>query len=278
MEKKQFINCSGKLIDISEPIVMGILNVTPDSFYDGGKNNTLVNALKKTEKIIEEGGKIVDIGAFSTRPNSQIITHEQERNRLFPILEVVKKEFPNQIISIDTFRAKIAKEAVLSFGVDIINDISSGMFDNQMFDVVTDLNVPYIMMHLQGNLDTMHNSYFYLNIVHDIILFFSEKISLLRIRGVNDIILDPGFGFSKNLIQNYELLKNLKQFDIFEELLLVGISRKSMIYKALDIESKGALNGTTVLNTLALQAGANILRVHDVKEAVETIELLKYLK
>lgn len=278
MKKKRFINCSGKLIDVSEPIVMGILNITPDSFYDGGRNNTELSALKKTEKIILEGGKIVDIGAYSTRPGTNFISQEQERERLFPIFEAIKKEFPSLVISVDTFRAKIAKEAVQSFGINIINDISSGTFDPEMFDVVAELNVPYIMMHLQGNFETMHNSYTYSNIAHDIILFFSEKVKSLKSRGVKDIILDTGFGFSKNMIQNYELLKDLKHFKVFEELLLVGISRKSMIYKALNFSSNEALNGTTVLNTIALQAGANILRVHDVKEAVETIQLLNYLK
>ncbi len=257
---------------------MGIINITPDSFYDGGKNNTIKDALRKAEKIISEGGKIVDIGAFSTRRNMEILPVEQERSRLFPILEALKREFPSEILSVDTFRASIAREVVQTFGVDIINDISSGTFDCDMFDVVAELNVPYIMMHLQGTINTMHNPYSYLNIMNDIILFFSEKINLLKTKGVKDIILDPGFGFSKNLVQNYDLLNNLMQFNIFDELLLVGISRKSMIYKILDCEPEDALNGTSVLNTLALQANANILRVPDVKEAVEATKLLKYLK
>jgi dihydropteroate synthase len=278
LENKKFsLNCRGKLLEIENPLIMGILNLTPDSFFDGGKNNSVFLALKRVEEIIVQGGAIIDVGAFSTRPNAPFISEEEELNRLSHSLAAIRKEFPEIIISVDTFRSSVARKVVENFEIDIINDISGGTFDDLMTDTIADLNVPYIIMHLQGNLQTMHSLYEYENIVNDIILYFSKRIELLKNKGINDIILDLGFGFSKNIIQNYELLKDLKHFSIFDELLLVGISRKSMIYKLLEINVNEALNGTSVLNTFALLNGANILRVHDVKEAVEAVRLVKYL-
>lgn len=275
MKKKQTINCSGNLLTISKPIVMGILNATPDSFYDGGRNNSISSALKKANEIISDGAKIIDIGSFSTRPNGELISEKEEAERLFPILKAIKKEFPNQIVSVDTFRSEIAQRSVEQFGADVINDISAGTFDVQMFSVIAKLNVPYVMMHLQGNIQNMHTQNSYIDMMQEIILFFAEKINILKSNGVKDIIIDPGFGFSKDLQQNYVLLQQLKKFSLFDELLLVGLSRKSMIYKKLDILPEESLNGTSVLNTIALLSGANILRVHDVKEAVEAIELVE---
>ncbi len=278
LEKKKFsLNCRGRLLQIENPLVMGILNLTPDSFFDGGKNNSVFKALKRAEEIIAQGGAIIDVGAFSTRPNASFISEKEELYRLSQALAAIRKEFPEIIISVDTFRSAVARQVVENFEIDIINDISGGTFDELMIDTIADLNVPYIIMHLQGNLQTMHSFYGYENIVNDIILYFSKRIELLKNKGINDIILDLGFGFSKNIIQNYELLKGLKNFTIFEELLLVGISRKSMIYKLLETNAKKALNGTSVLNTFALLNGAHFLRVHDVTEAIETIKLVKYL-
>jgi len=276
--KKQFINCNGKLIDLSIPIVMGILNLTPDSFYDGGTNNSVNKAIAKAQMIIEEGAEIIDIGAFSTRPNGQNISTAEESGRLFPILKALRKELPTAIISVDTFRSEIALKSVEEFGVDIVNDISGGNFDEKMFSVISKLNVPYIMMHLQGNQQTMHSQTSYNELISDIIMYFSERIQKLKDIGVKDIIIDPGFGFSKTLEQNYQLLAKLDQLKIFDEPLLVGVSRKSMIYRLLNITPQESLNGTTVLNTKALLSGANILRVHDVNQAVETVKLVKAIK
>ena len=271
---KQFINCRGKLLDLSKPVIMGIVNLTPDSFYKGSccKNETEI--LKRVETIINEGGSIIDVGACSTRPGADKISCEEEIARLMPALHLIRKHFPEIPVSIDTFRGDVAKKAIKEGEADIINDISGGNFDVNMFDTVSELNVPYILTHIKGTPKTMQNSIKYEDLIGEILFDLSKKIDSLRIKGVNDIIIDPGFGFGKTLEQNYSLLKNLNQFFIFELPVLVGISRKSMIYNLLKTTPENALNGTTALNTVALLNGANILRVHDVKEAVECVEIV----
>lgn len=274
-ESKKFINCSGKLLNITEPIVMGILNLTPDSFYDGGKYLDETALKNRIYQIINEGAKIIDIGAYSSRPGAKHIDEKEELNRLKPALEILSDTGKDIIISIDTFRANIAKYAIEKHQVSIINDISSGNFDQAMIEVVKQYNIPYIIMHMQGTPQNMQNNPKYTHLVKEIFYFFAEKLDILKKKGINDVIIDPGFGFGKTIEHNYELLKHLDEFKIFELPILVGLSRKSMIHKYLDVNSSEALNGTTVLNTIALQKGAKILRVHDVKQAVETIKLVK---
>ncbi|MCK4663901.1 MAG: dihydropteroate synthase [Bacteroidales bacterium] len=275
---KKILNCGGKLIDISEPIVMGILNITLDSFYDGGKYITEKEILIKAENILKEGGKIIDIGAYSSRPGAKNISEDEELERLFDALKHIRKEFPETIISVDTFRSNVAKRVVNEFAVSIINDISAGNMDENMFKTISELNVVYIMMHMQGNPQNMQNNPVYDDIMKDIILYFAEKIEKLKSLGFNNIILDPGFGFGKTLNHNYILLNNLEVLKNFELPFMVGISRKSMIYKLLNTTPEKSLTGTIVLNTIALESGVNILRVHDVQEAVETINLYKKIK
>lgn len=272
------INIKGELLDLSIPAVMGILNVTPDSFYSGSRNRTVSDVLKRTEQILSEGGTIIDIGAQSTRPSSDLLTAQQEIERLAPALGAINKEFPDIIMSVDTFYADVARFCVEEGGVAIINDVSGGNIDEKMFDTVARLNVPYILMHMRGMPQTMQQYTDYNDLMQDISYYFSEKIAKLHLLGVNDIILDPGFGFSKNVGQNYELMSHLNFFENFDLPLLVGISRKSMITKFLDITSGEALNGTTVLNTYALLNGASILRVHDVREAVEAVKIIGQIK
>jgi len=271
--RKLTINCRGELIDLSFPKVMGIVNITPDSFYDGGKYTTEENMISRIDKMISEGCDIYDIGAYSSRPGAQNVSEDEELSRLTSALKVIRKKFPEIIISVDTFRSQIAKKVVQDFEVDIINDISAGEMDSKMFETIADLNVPYIMMHMQGTPENMQENPEYENIVKDIMMYFSKKLYELKLLGVNDVIIDPGFGFGKTLDHNYQLLKHLDDFKIFELPLLVGLSRKSMICKVLEVDPHDALNGTSVVNTLALMGGANILRVHDVKSAVETIKL-----
>ncbi len=273
--RKSTINCRGELIDLSSPKVMGILNITPDSFYDGGKYTTDKIILNQVEKMISEGCDIFDIGAYSSRPGADDVSEDQELNRLTNTLKLIRKKFPEIIISVDTFRSAIAKTVVKDFEVDIINDISAGDFDTNMFQLIAELNVPYIIMHMQGTPGNMQMNPYYDNVVEEIIQYFSEKVNQLKLLGVNDIIIDPGFGFGKTIEHNYQLLNHLDDFKLFELPVLVGVSRKSMIYKILDIQPKEALNGTTVVNTMALVGGANILRVHDVKEANEAIKLFE---
>lgn len=275
--KNQTINIKGELIDLTTPLVMGIVNVTPDSFYKRSRTQSEKEILERVHQIIDEGGTIIDMGGQSTRSTSTLHTAEEELERIEPALALVQKEFSNAILSIDTFYAEVAKTAVEKYGVAMINDISGGQIDNEMFNTVAQLNVPYILMHMRGTPQTMQKLTDYDNLIGDIIYYFSEKIAHLNSLGVNDIIVDPGFGFSKTLEQNYELMAHLKYFDILETPLLVGISRKSMAYKLLNTNADGSLNGTTVLNTYALQSGANILRVHDVKEAVDCVKLLSEL-
>lgn len=268
------ININGELLDFSTPLVMGILNVTPDSFYSGSRKQSEEEIVSRVRQILEEGGKIVDIGGQSTTPTSTLIPAKEELKRLEPTLRLVRKEFPNTILSIDTFYSEVAGPAVEKYGVNIINDISGGQIDDNMFETVARLNVPYILMHMRGTPQTMQQHTHYDNFIQDILYYFSEKISKLNLLGVNDIIIDPGFGFSKTTDQNYQLMAYLKYFNIFDVPILVGISRKSMIYKLLECTPQESLNGTSALNTFALLSGANILRVHDVKEAVECVKIV----
>lgn len=270
------ININGDLVDCNEPKVAGILNVTPDSFFDGGRYSTIDKALKQTEKLIDEGADFIDIGGQSTRPDSEFLSDETELSIVIPVIKAIKKEFPRVKLSIDTFWSKVAIESV-NEGVGMINDISGGTLDNKMFETMGKLNVPYVLMHMRGTPQTMGNYTDYENIITDINYYFSKKISELRKFGVNDILLDPGFGFSKTLQQNYDLLKNIDKFKIFNLPLYIGISRKSMIYKCLETSAEDALIGTSALNLYALQKGAQILRVHDVKEAKQMIKLWKML-
>ena len=266
------INCNGKLIDLSTPKVMGILNVTPNSFYDGGKYHNETEILKQAEKMLSEGAGFIDIGAYSSKPNAEFVSEEEEISRILPIVKAVAKQFPEALLSIDTFRSKVAAICIEN-GAAIINDISAGNLDDAMLETVGKLNVPYIMMHMKGTPNTMQSLTQYDNIVKEMLFYFSEKVNLARTFGINDIIIDPGFGFAKTLDQNYEVLQKSELFKMLELPILIGISRKSMIYKMLQTSAEEAQNGTTVLNTIALTKGANILRVHDVKEAVETVKL-----
>lgn len=272
------INIKGELLELSQPIVMGILNITPDSFFAESRKQGEQEVVARVAEILTQGGKIVDIGAQSTRPSSTLLSSKEEIERLKPALNIINKEFPDAILSVDTFYSDVARFCVEEHGVDIINDISGGEMDKNMFDTVASLNVPYILMHMRGTPQTMSQLTDYDNLIQDIFYYFSKKIAELHLKGVNDIIIDPGFGFSKTIDQNYELMASLKGFSIFELPLLVGISRKKMIYNLIDSTAEESLNGTSILNTFALQNGADILRVHDVKEAVETIKITEKLK
>ncbi len=273
----KIINVRGELLDLSRPVVMGILNITPDSFFDGGKYETEREIVERCEKITTEGAAIIDLGAYSSRPGAVDVTADDEWRRVENALKIVRKSFPDAYLSLDTFRSQIAKQAVEEFGVDIINDIYGGEADNMMFETVGKLKVPYILMHMQGTPQTMQANPQYKDVVAEISLFFSEKVYQLHSYGVNDIILDPGFGFGKTLQHNYTILARLKEFQLHNLPLCVGMSRKSMIQKLLDITADDSLNGTTVTNTIALMNGANILRVHDVKEAVESVNLVSQI-
>ena len=276
LHPKSTLNCNGQLIDLSEPIIMGVLNVTPDSFFDGGKYKNGEALLQQVGKMISAGAMIIDVGGMSSRPGAEIINVSEELSRVIPIIKQIKEHFPTIIISIDTVRSEVARQSVAA-GASIINDISAGSIDDQMFETVAELNVPYILMHMQGKPENMQQHPDYQDVTKNVLDFFIEKIGELRELGVKDIILDPGFGFGKTIQHNYQLLQNFAIFKILDLSLLAGISRKSMIYKVLGSTPEEALNGTTVLNTLALERGAKILRVHDVKEAEETITLWKQL-
>lgn len=270
------INCNGKLVSLDSPKVMGILNVTPDSFFDGGKYKDELSIVTQVEKMLEDGATFIDIGAYSSRPNASHVSEEEEKQRLLPIVSLILKKFPETIISIDTFRANIAKEAIEA-GAALINDISAGNLDSSMMETVGKLDVPYIMMHMQGTPKTMQQNPTYENIVKELLHYFSQKIAEAKSHKVNDIIIDPGFGFGKTVAHNYEILKQLELFKLLDFPLLAGVSRKSMIYKVLETSPQEALNGTSVLHTIALQRNASILRVHDVKEAMECIKLVGML-
>ena len=266
------INCKGILVDLSTPKVMGILNVTPNSFYDGGKYKNESEILSQVEKMLIDGASFIDIGAYSSKPNAEFVSEQEEISRIVPVVDLILKHFPETILSIDTFRSEVAK-ATIESGSAIINDISAGMLDDKMLEIIGKYNVPYIMMHMRGNPQTMQTLTNYEDIVKEMLFYFSERVAKARTFGINDLILDPGFGFAKTIDQNYEVFQKMELFKMLELPLLVGISRKSMIYKTLDITIENALNGTTVLNTLALSKGANIIRVHDVKEAAECVTL-----
>ena len=270
------INCNGNLIDLSIPKVMGILNVTPNSFYDGGKHREINSIIHQVDKMLSEGADFIDIGAYSSKPSAEFVTETVEINRLVHVIKELVNTFPNIILSVDTFRAEVARVAVNN-GVAIVNDISAGLLDKNMLQTVADLKVPYIMMHMRGNPQNMQSLTEYDDIVKEMIFYFSERIEKSRSFGISDIIIDPGFGFAKTVEQNYEVLQKMELFSFLELPLLAGVSRKSMIYKVLENSPEEALNGTSVLNTIALQKGAKILRVHDVKEAVECIKLVNKL-
>ena len=270
-------NIQGKILDLSTAKVMGILNITTDSFFDGGEYLTKNKILEKCKKMILEGASIIDIGAQSSRPGAKPIDFETEKKRLLTAISDVKQHFPDIIISVDTYNAEIARICLLN-GADMINDISAGEMDEKMFELVADLDIPYIMMHMQGRPETMQDNLQYKNVVDDILTFFEKKIKQLKNKGFQKIIIDPGFGFGKTIQHNYQLLNNLEKFKKYGFPIIAGISRKSMIYNLLDTTAENALNGTTAANVVALQNGANILRVHDVKQAVECIKIVNFAK
>ena len=278
LNKPLYINVGGKLLDLQVPKVMGIINVTPDSFYSGSRFTTEKDILAAAGKMIGEGADILDVGGYSSRPGAEDISGGEEAKRVLGAIRLISRELPGAIISVDTFRAEIAEKAVTEYGAHMINDISGGEADIEMFSVIKKLNVPYIMMHMIGNPRTMASQAVYDDITADILKWFSGKIYELRSAGVKDIIIDPGFGFSKNITHNFELLRRLGEMRIAGLPVLVGLSRKSMIWKTLEMSPDDALNGTTALNTIALINGADILRVHDVKEAVQTVRLVGKLK
>ncbi len=271
--KKKILNCGGKLVDLSFPKVMGILNVTPDSFYDGGRYNTSERIYERVEEIVSSGADIIDVGAVSTRPGAEEIPVKEELLRLEPALEIIRKHYPESIVSVDTYRSEVVREVVQNYGVQIINDISAGKMDPQMHNTVALFNVPYIVMHMQGRPENMQLRPEYEDVTCEIFRFLSEKVKSLKELGVKDIIIDPGFGFGKRPEHNYRLAKDLDIFGFMELPLLVGFSRKSMVYKLLGLPSGESLTGTIVFNTMALMKGADILRVHDVKEAVEAVKI-----
>ena len=271
------LNCKGKLLSLEQPVVMGILNITPDSFFDGGNYQELPGILRQTEKMLKEGASIIDIGGMSSRPGASIISETKELQRVLPVVTQVARQFPEAILSIDTVRARVASEAVAA-GASIINDISAGKIDEKMYAAVAQSEVPYILMHMQGQPQDMQKNPSYEDILVEIMDYFIAELAKLRALGIRDIVLDPGFGFGKTVDHNYLILKNLAVYKILELPVLAGISRKSMICKYLKINPSNALNGTSVLNMVALQQGAKILRVHDVKEAMEVIQLWQKLE
>ena len=276
--QSKYINANGFLLDLSSPCVMGILNVTPDSFYAGSRMQTEIDITHRIEQIVGEGAGIIDVGAYSSRPNAENVSPAEEMERLRMGLGILRKVQPDAVVSVDTFRADVARMCVEEYGVAIINDIAAGEMDGDMFRTVADLNVPYIMMHMQGTPQNMQQNPHYDNLLKEVFMYFARKVQQLRDLGVKDIILDPGFGFGKTVEHNYELLAHLEEFRIFELPLLAGVSRKSMIYRLLGTTPQEALNGTTVLDTICLLKGADILRVHDVREAVETVKIVEAMK
>lgn len=272
------INIKGDLFPLDRPVVMGILNVTPDSFFAGSRKRTEAEIAMRIEEILAQGGDWIDIGGYSSRPDATPVTADEEMRRLELGLEILRHDYPSVPVSVDTFRADVARCCVEKYGVAMINDISAGELDPEMFRTVADLKVPYIMMHMRGTPQTKDSLTDYTNLMDEIMLYFAEKVRQLRLMGVSDLILDPGFGFSKTLEQNYELMAHLREFGIFDLPILVGISRKRMIYQLLGGTPEESLNGTTALHTYALLNGADILRVHDVKEAVETVRIVQKIK
>ena len=278
MKTPLFINVNGKLMDLSQPQVMGILNVTPDSFYAGSRGVAERDIIDRLRQMTDEGASIIDIGAYSSRPDADDVSTEEEMARLRHALSLVRQHQPDAVVSVDTFRADVARMCVEEYGVAMVNDISAGEMDDEMFPTIARLGVPYIAMHMKGTPQTMQINPQYEHFLKEIFYFFSEKVQKLRDLGVKDIIIDPGFGFGKTMEHNYQLMNHLEEFKLFGLPLLVGISRKSMIYKLLGTTPEEALNGTTVLNTIALQKGAHILRVHDVKAAVEAVKIVEKMK
>ncbi len=267
------LNCNGRLLIVNKPIVMGIINITPDSFYTGSRSHTIEEALQQAEKMLTEGATIIDVGGQSTRPASERISAEEEMERVIPVIETMRKNFSEVFISIDTYYATVAENAVAA-GACIVNDISGGTMDEQMLSAVGKLRTPYICMHIQGKPETMQQNPSYENVVSEMLDFFIHQTEKCRLNNINDVIIDPGFGFGKTVAHNFQLLKNLGAFKMLDRLILAGLSRKATIYKTLNIKAEESLNGTTVLNTIALLNGANILRVHDVKEAIQAIRLI----
>lgn len=275
---KQTLNFNGTLFELSSPIVMGILNITPDSFFDGGRYLDEIQLMERCENMLSDGATIIDIGAYSSRPGATDISTEEEQERLAKALQPIRKSFPDAIISVDTFRADVARFVVQEFNVNMINDISAGELDPDMLETVASCNVPYILMHMKGTPQTMQQNTNYDNLINDIIRYLAQRINLAVQAGIKDIIVDPGFGFGKTIEQNFKLLANLGDFNIFQRPILVGLSRKSTVYKTLGTTPENALNGTLALETIALLNGANILRVHDVKETMEVLKLLDAYK
>ncbi|MBW6535819.1 MAG: dihydropteroate synthase [Mariniphaga sp.] len=278
LKRKNSINLGGKLIDFSEPVVMGIINVTPDSFYDGGKLTDENVLLSWVEKMVKEDVSFIDVGGISTRPGAKLVSTKTELDRLLPAVHAIRKNFPDIPLSVDTFRSWVAVRVIDEIGPIIVNDISGGTLDSKMFETIGKMNVPYVLTHIQGTPQNMQEEPFYEDVVKEISNWLSERVKKLTKCGVKDIIIDPGFGFGKNIQHNYDLLNRLDSFKVFQLPVMVGLSRKSMLWKWLGIKPEEALNGTTIANTMALLGGADILRVHDVKEAVEAIEILKALK
>jgi dihydropteroate synthase len=274
LNRKTTLNAKGRIIDLSVPSVMAILNITPDSFYDSSRARSVDDALLKTETFLKEGAAFIDIGAYSSRPGAADISISEELKRIIPVIEAIHNRFPEAILSIDTFRAEVAEEGIAA-GAHLINDISGGELDEAMFETVAKLGVPYVLMHMKGTPQTMHIEPKYDNVVLEVVDYFVRKLAALRALGVKDILLDPGFGFAKRRVHSFELLNHLEDLQIFGLSMLAGLSRKSMIYKTLNTSAEEALNGTTVANTIALLKGASILRVHDVKAAVECIKLVE---
>jgi dihydropteroate synthase len=270
------INCKGTLINLSTPKVMGVVNVTPDSFFDGGKLTNSNEILFQVEKMLVDGATFIDLGGYSSKPGAEFVSETEELNRVIPVVKLLVEKFPDILLSIDTFRSEVAKQAIEN-GAALINDISAGLLDEKMLETVAKLQVPYIMMHMKGTPQTMQSLANYDDLLKEMNYYFSERIAKARRFGLNDIIIDPGFGFAKTLEHNYELLQNLELLQFHDLPILAGISRKSMIYKALETSPEEALNGTTFLHAFCLQKGANILRVHDVKEAVECVKLMRQL-
>lgn len=274
----KYINVNGQLMDLSQPRVMGILNITPDSFYADSRKQTEKDIIARIHQILDEGGDFIDIGAYSSRPDASDVSPKEEMKRLKYGLEILRNECPEAVVSVDTFRADVAKMCVEEYGAALINDIAAGQMDPEMFSTIAQLKVPYIMMHMQGTPQNMQKNPHYDNPVKEIILYFAEKIEKLRASGVKDLIIDPGFGFGKTLAHNYEILDKLEELQMFQLPILIGVSRKSMVYKLLGGGPEDALNGTTALHAIALMKGARILRVHDVKAATETVRIFQALK
>jgi len=270
------INCKGNLIDLSTPKVMGILNITPNSFFDGAKYETETQILNRVDQMLSEGADFIDIGAYSSKPKAQEVSEKEELKRLIPVLQLMQKNYPDLLFSVDTFRSEVARQAIEN-GACMINDISAGSLDEKMMPTIAEFQVPYIMMHMRGTAQTMMELTHYEDIVKELLFYFSEKVSQARALGINDLIIDPGFGFAKTLEQNFEVLQKLELLGVLELPILAGVSRKSMVYKPLGSSPEKALNGTTALNMIALTKGASILRVHDVKEAVECVKLFSLM-